>query len=476
MADWQCVGLRRLFALLLVGALAGITGAARADENCPAPEAWFKASGTPVPPTSEPKRGDDCAFYQRAWQTFLYSTDTKGGQPRFLAPPYKSYLQVFGTDEPAGLALPAASKTLVATSRMLVLAPRNMEVARVTEAEDIQQAGSKAILIDQNGRPIFYNIIMNPEFVDFIKKNNYTDIQKLRAAPATQELPVGAVEYKAAWQIIDSAADADHRISLPALVPWLISDGNGKLKIDSSRALRQVTVALIGLHVVFRPVGHPEMIWATFEYNRNAPSLKGNPNMVVVQPTPDHPSPNDNNTCMDSNEPHDETVFDDGKPYLLYGNGTPYANTNSKPDSLSVVDDAKQTFSPKSNIVRAFPFSGCFPGQNGDHAITEIDQAVSSLNKNVLGNLTKDDRRVYSLVGAVWLDEPNNPNSDLAFKENESFDDFQLGGENRLSSTSMESMTQTTNPNCFSCHITGGQGNLPAKRINISHIFSRFGK
>ncbi|HEU0368493.1 MAG TPA: hypothetical protein VFR42_04760, partial [Candidatus Acidoferrum sp.] len=192
MASLRCGASRRFFALL-VGAFLGLSGAAYADEDCPAPKTWFQAKGTPVPPTSEPKRGDDCEFYQRAWQTFLYSTDKKGDQPRVLTPPYKSYLQVFGTDVPAGLVLPVASKTVAATSNMLVLAPRNMEVARVTEAEDVFQAGSSAILIDQNGRPIFYNIIMNPQFVNFItdKKNSYTDVQKLRAAPATQELPVG---------------------------------------------------------------------------------------------------------------------------------------------------------------------------------------------------------------------------------------------------------------------------------------------
>jgi hypothetical protein len=236
-------------------------------------------------------------------------------------------------------------------------------------------------------------------------------------------------------------------------------------------------VALVGLHVVFRPEGHPEMIWATFEYNRNAPSLVGNPNVAPGN----NSNPNPNNTCANTGEPHDETVADDGKPYLLYGKGTQYANTNrpprqlTPPESYSVIDDAKQTFSPNSNIVRAFPFSGCYRGQNTDHAITAIDGAIVSLNGHVLQGLSNDDRKVYSLVGAVWLDEPNNPNSDFAFKEGQSFDDSQLGGENRLSSTSMESMTQTGSPNCFSCHDTTAQGtNLPAKRINISHIFSRF--
>jgi hypothetical protein len=434
---------------LAAGSMTTTAGA----EDCPAPAAWFKNSGTPPPPMTEPKRGVDCEFYQRAWQTFLFSTDQVKGTPRFLTVNYKTYAQVFGEDKPAGL--------LRGPGDMLILAPRTIESALTTEAEDVVQAGSNSILIDQSGRPIFYNIIMNPNFVSFVKTNKYTDVQKLKSAPASQELPVGAVEYKAAWQIIDSVLVSDHRITSQALVPWLISDGNGKLKVDTNRPLHQVTVAMIGLHVVFRPEGHPEMVWATFEYHRNAPSIKGNPLAI-------------NKNCPNTGEPSDETVVDDGKPYLLYANGIAFKDANKRPQALSVVDDVKQIFAPRNNIVRAFPFSACFPGLNLSHAVTEIDPAIVSLNQHVLDNLKADDRRVYSLVGAVWLDEPHNPNSDLAFKEGQGFDDFQLGGEDRLSSTSMESMTQIGSPNCFSCHDTNDKGNLSAKRINVSHIFRRF--
>lgn len=57
-------------------------------------------------------------------------------------------------------------------------------------------------------------------------------------------------------------------------------------------------------------------------------------------------------------------------------------------------------------------------------------------------------------------------------------------GEDRLSSTAMESFTQSDQggrPNCFSCHNTKrvtddttGKTIMPAKRLNVSHVLSKF--
>ena len=88
----------------------------------------------------------------------MHATENVAGIPRFLG--YKTYADLFGPDLRAGL--------LHSSLRMMVLAPRTAESAQVADAEDVFQAGSSAILIDQNGRPIFYNILVNPEFERFI--------------------------------------------------------------------------------------------------------------------------------------------------------------------------------------------------------------------------------------------------------------------------------------------------------------------
>jgi hypothetical protein len=54
----------------------------------------------------------------------------------------------------------------------------------------------------------------------------------------------------------------------------------------------------------------------------------------------------------------------------------------------------------------------------------------------VKGKITDEARKTYSLIGAVWMDEPRNPNDNRGFRENRIFEDLELAGENRLSNTS----------------------------------------
>ena len=122
-----------------------------------------------------------------------------------------------------------------------------------------------------------------------------------------------------------------------------------------------------------------------------------------------------------------------------------------------------------------------YPGSS-DTSIVQ-DDAVLALNKSVYGlfasaGLTvKDVRSHYRLVGAVWLDDPDHD-----FKVNSWFSNpaTPLGGEDLLSSTAMESFTQFSS-NCFTCHDTQpvgddatGQPLGGAKKLNISHVISRF--
>jgi hypothetical protein len=447
--------------MLVIAAVLVCSSAFARAEECPAPKEWFSTSGVPLPSDAEPRRGADCDFYQRAWQNFLYATDGAQEAPRFTT--YKSYNDEFGTDRLAGLL--ASPEAQSPSKRLMTLAPRLMKAAHSTEAQDILQAGSSAILIDQNGHPIFYNIFLNPTFSNIIDTRHYNDLATLKSVKPDEELPTGVVEFKAAWQIVDRDHPPEDRIVLQAQVPWLIADPNkpGKLRVDRSRPLRTETVALIGLHVVFRPEGHPEMIWSTFEYERNAPSTVGNPS-----------NPGPAAFCPNPSEVKDDTIADDGKPYVLYGHDTAITDVNQRPSAIAVVDSDKQVFSPRTSIARTFPFSGCFPGQNPSQAVKEVDPAIVALNNSARPQITKKWLSGYSLVGAVWLDEPQNPNDGLQFAEGQSFDDFQLGGEDRLSSTSMESFTQIGSPNCFSCHDTNSKGTLGPKRISVSHVFRRF--
>jgi len=166
---------------------------------------------------------------------------------------------------------------------------------------------------------------------------------------------------------------------------------------------------------------------------------------------------------------------------------------------------------------------------------THPDDAITSLNHNVEalfnqakanGTLASNDKRGnYRLVGAQWMDKPryydinipiqNDPltspmvagphisqEGDLAdpvpaavfatdIKENGSDSVYSiLAGEDRMSSTAMESFTQAPGAfnNCFTCHNTqaitangiplvkdtGGIKLLDPGLLNVSHILSQF--
>jgi hypothetical protein len=164
-----------------------------------------------------------------------------------------------------------------------------------------------------------------------------------------------------------------------------------------------------------------------------------------------------------------------------------------------------QTFTtPPTSIYRVFP------GSKSADAL--IDDDVAATNDALTARFVtaplpaQNDRRPnYRLVGAIWQDLPdrtflvNRPLVNDGFYPANSSEAADLllngsdsafsitGGEDRLSSTAMESFTQAgaSFPNCFSCHDTQAtsangtpqvRSQLPMLmkpgKINISHIFN----
>jgi hypothetical protein len=164
-----------------------------------------------------------------------------------------------------------------------------------------------------------------------------------------------------------------------------------------------------------------------------------------------------------------------------------------------VLNQATQTFTTTpTSIYRVFPGS-----KSTDPA---IDDDVAASNDSLAARFVanprpgaNDRRPNYRLVGAIWQDVPTttftvnrtlvNNETDLDIIVNGSDSTHSItGGEERMSSTAMESFTQPTAsfPNCFSCHdtqSTAGNGVPQAKNpsssvvmkpglLNVSHIFN----
>jgi hypothetical protein len=468
-------------------ALQGEQPEAEEEEICAASEEWLPNT----PPLDLfkplPHPATECPFYRGSWQNFLVATQPDAtGRPDFLS--WASIDSLFVSSRP--------------------------KAAVRAELGDIRQAGGRQILIDQNGRSLYYGIHMNQGFARFVNENGLNTLEGIRGVDQRLFFPAGVVEMKSAWQDITDAPESEYEdyITATVRVPTLSQDASGTIREDKNNP-REIRAALLALHVVYTLPGHPEFIWGSFEHSTDSPDISAADGKRDVAPTffDRNPSPADPDNLMVS----EVVAREDSK---LYRAGTPANRANQAlPDVNLELDEATQSFpGQQTSIYRMFPASK-------SHSI-EPDAALSSLNFNV-GALFEakastlsavDKRSFYRQIGSVWMDKPqyfalNSPLAndltnplvaqggdraeqqaaldDLAVNGGDS--DFSiLAGEDRLSSTAMESFTQapTSFPNCFSCHNTQAVTTrgipvnrdtespvlLQPKRINVSHVFSQF--
>ena len=457
------------------------------EEICAASEEWLPDT----PPVEQfkplPHPDTECPFYRGAWQNFLIAT-----QPDPM------------TDEPAIKAYPTIDDIFQSKTPH---APRG--TSKRAWLGDIKQAGGRQILIDQNGHTIYYGIHVNQAFADFVAANGLLTADAIKAADSSLFFPAGIVEFKSAWQEVDgNDPTLGDYVSTKAWVPTLRQE-NGQI-IEDKNAPREITVRLLALHVVFTLPGHPEFIWGTFEHSTGAPDLTaadGKRNVAPLDPRDQNPALTDPNNKMD-------TTVVSTMDHLLYKAGTTLQQGNTPVEEQDLTfDAATQTFAQHTSIYRMFPASKSNT-THPDDAITSVNFNVETLFAQKSADLRPSDKRShYRLVGAVWMDKPrffaldaplqNDQSSPLidaagglpafeeAIKNHGSDSEFSiLAGEDRLSSTAMESFTQApvSFPNCFACHNTQaitakgvsfdrdseGQVLLQPKLLNVSHVLSQF--
>jgi Protein of unknown function (DUF1566) len=461
------------------------------EEKCEAFKTWLP--NTPEPTNEYHPPDEDCPFYQAAWQHFLYATrpavETSGRitpldsllkapVPAFLG--YKSVEEIFGRG--------SAPQFAKRTDGRLSLAPRDTESPNSdgpTIDSGVRQAGLRGILIDQNGHPVYYAIHVNENFQKFVNENRLTTSALLKNAPANLAFTKGVVELKSAWQIVD---DENHPpkdyMTVKASVPTLTLV-KGKIQEDP-RHTRNVTVKLLALHVVFVLQGHPEFIWSTFEHVDSqgkrdvAPPAKSAP--------PELPESQPARVPIENADGH----------FSVYKSGTISSDAN-KPLSRFDFNEETQTFVTKSagkpdtplqtSIYRVFPASKADPNEPEDGAVVAINKNMEALFQT--SHLDENDKRGhYTLVGAVWLNHPDQSfNLDSTFTKGKDTvaaangkPESIFAGEDRLSGVAMESFTQDSAfNNCFRCHDTGKVTNdltgkllLNPKKLNVSHVLSKF--
>lgn len=358
----------------------------------------------------------------------------------------------------------------------------------------IQTGGSNA-LMNRHGSLVYYNIMVNDVFVAFSQmvkdhvisdkslfpttledEDNYDEngvniprigLNTIKNYGATHGIPIVdtgnrvlALELKTSWvETTTNLPNSNNYVKINAKVPNYIP--NPSLPGGWIRSgMRSTTLALVGMHVVGSVLGHPEMIWSTFEHINNCP----NPQIDAITGTPSTGFIFNDGAAGTANVSHIQ-----GFNNLSGANGFPIS---------------------ASKTVRNMPFGWAgIPGQAGATGnpvdvlpVGDSNAQLANLYSDARSRLLPNDvRRNYFQVGAMWNSPFTNPLSGDT--------DNHIAGTVRLSNATMETYTQATSSsttgttgaglNCFSCHNRGTDdfGNYeapPAPGIKeLSHVFKR---
>lgn len=243
-------------------------------------------------------------------------------------------------------------------------------------------------LIDQQGNPTYYQIAVDETSYDYITTNTLYNAD-IANADANINFPNGATEIKASWRILTATDDAARYLTTSATVDTF--DSTGKVN-GTARA----TLGLVGLHILTKPAGFPQWVWATFEQVDNLTAPSGG-HASYADPSA-APSDVNQSPCAGRKNP---CVPKTGKTF-------------QSPDPLS--------------------------------RVTAISAATAAVNAKLQTDFGGTFARYYELVGTQRPNDPSDPGNPLGTPT-----------PNVLANTTMESYIQPIS-SCMACHSTAVSG------------------
>jgi len=395
-----------------------------------------------------------CDFYKWSWQMFLWQTSPNGNGLVFTtAPFYDLALDGELISNP-----PTVGKTALG---------RISGINSSTGTENMDRNGQAGFLhgvlmtqdvgITPSGSLVYYGVHVNDVYA-YMKSGNKQGSLDLTEFPTTQsqlteitnyaqstydtsieDSQALTMELKSSWVEADpNSKGIENYLTITADIPKYDQTNSGKWTWDGSTMKENVTLALIGYHVVGSVAGHPEMVWATFEHNGNAPNadfyyLDTNGNTKKT-----------NSWNADGTSKIQDTL-------LMSNTGTQQATNqmHMEMQGNDIVATNGFTTISASDSSRTHPW-----GNKPDQSSAVNNTAIISLNQSIQGWLDpKDTRRNYFLVGANWT---SNGIPGVGKQEPV------VEGSKHLANSSMETYYQFKN--CFDCHKDG-------KLDGLSHIY-----
>jgi hypothetical protein len=410
--------------------------AATPPSPCLASAAWITS---PTMPSEVAAQESFCDFYQFSWQWFLAQVS-----PARASEPTGD--RVFETNRLYDPTVKSGQCAAAAITGRAAAAKRLK--ARVVKPKDFEHSEADGnALYDQNKNILYYSLWYSAD-----------------ECKATQTgFTAGTMELKVAWKILPAPDPTYFTIkttSLPAAAGAPAVKG-------------EVTLGLVGFHLVNWTSKHPEMIWATFEHKGNAPDCDGSSaapasgwsftsadaaKCLTTNPQPGAGPPN--SACAS---------FKLNTPNSFKGAPPPTATPN--------------------NVCRQYPY-GNQPGTsvNGNDNTSNL-AAIAQLNEQLVGpkglltQLPADNPMAvwknYEMIGGIWTKggassgnspvpstsggkvvpgDPNSPQRGSLELTNMTMETFQQGDTSPI-------------PNCFGCHnfVTTAQPGQPGP-LDVSHI------
>jgi len=387
--------------------------------ECTADASWFNGQFDPKTNADSFNGTTKCDFHRFAWQTFIWLTaQVSDGKVRF---------ETLYSDD--GIQPDAK--------------PGNHVLGGVN------QAGSNAILVDQNGRAVYTTIMINDIYRDFVIQNKLNTAQGMLAADPSLNFPNGAMSLKAAWKIVQADEDSSDKYTINAPVQMLTVTKDNLITADNAAATQNLKVALVGFHIAVYVNNHPEAIWATFEQRNNAPAFGKNQK-------PTDPVSDKNFTFYKANTLASECNV----------------NNNGMNDILKL-DPKTQIMQKITQACLQFPFGTSDSSPSPQENIDDIIQLNASVHQLMPAQYAI--WKNYDEVGAVWFNTAN----DLHPNWSPSIDASMLTGSTRLSNSTIETFTQAerATSECFGCHqtmplaaVSEASKPLPGLNINTSHV------
>jgi len=347
------------------------------------------------------------------------------------------------------------------------------------DAETAQATGNA--LIAQNGSVVHYIIFVNDFYAYYAtgQKNGIFKGTKIDTLLPTDTIGRNlvckyardsfnvtildsnalAMEIKTSWvEVNDKLLDKDGMITITATVPIFNAVGD-TMMAQNPDTTNKVTLALTGMHVLGSAFGHPEMIWATFEHQSNAPNASyvyaTTANTSVVHPA---------DACGGKWLLHDSTCLNENL------NGLIATRTNGL-DTFQI--SRPLTIGPR-NVRRQAPWGNFDPSPSNANSVAQ-NTMVMSLNNSVrsqLAALGNDVRTKYMFIGALWTAGGVVPNPAGIDSFQAPIDTINARGGIQLANSTMETYMSllNTDAGCFDCHNSSLN---PATAFDLSHIFSQ---